>query len=376
MHAVNQRGLIAMMSLWLALGACREQTATPHSVSLNRDRATRVLVQDELQSARQLRLADSPLLTVGGLAKDTSIELRHSNGFLNAAPSTNGELAIIELDRLRFFGADGVHRISLGRQGSGPNEFRGLSHACRSRGDTVVAYDYGLRRLTIATSDGRWVRQIPVEKIGQLPADGCLADGRIILKPFAGSADATIHLLTLQGEVVARINADYDTDPNRRITVFARGREVWRADPLQQEVIGLDQGGHVVRILTLRDALKRMTDAEALANSPEGARAGSRPKSGDVISAKPTYWPLFESAKDGGDRIWFEETVRDGGFAPSVWYAVGDDGRLVGKLSLRFDGDIVPPVVVRFQGDSVWLLRRNAEGIATFSLYRILGQSR
>jgi hypothetical protein len=55
---------------------------------------------------------------------------------------------------IRIFNADGSHRLSIGRSGQGPGEFRWLQHVALIEPDTIVAYDGEQYRVTRFLTDG------------------------------------------------------------------------------------------------------------------------------------------------------------------------------------------------------------------------------
>lgn len=63
---------------------------------------------------------------------------------------------------LRFYGRDGSLRSVVGRQGSGPGEFRIITWIQVLPGDSLLAYDGGQRRMSLWTARGEYVRDIPV----------------------------------------------------------------------------------------------------------------------------------------------------------------------------------------------------------------------
>lgn len=87
-----------------------------------------------------------------------------------------------------MFGPDGKHLRSLGRPGDGPGEFRALFWVGRAAGDSILAWDSGLGRLSIFDPAGRLVRTVvPRQPLGLFPqAAGALAGGRVLLAVRTG----------------------------------------------------------------------------------------------------------------------------------------------------------------------------------------------
>ncbi len=72
--------------------------------------------------------------------------LRLSDGTIVVADGGSSEL--------RFFGPDGMHRLTVGREGEGPGEFRAISAVHRLAGDSVVVFDSRLRRFSVFDKQG------------------------------------------------------------------------------------------------------------------------------------------------------------------------------------------------------------------------------
>src|SRR5690606_23536502 len=86
---------------------------------------------------------------------------------------------------VRFFGADGTLLRTVGREGEGPGEFRALSRLYVLPGDSLLATDVSLDRLTVFDAQGAVARTAPLE---QVPGDGAyfivgrLADGTLLAR--------------------------------------------------------------------------------------------------------------------------------------------------------------------------------------------------
>jgi hypothetical protein len=91
--------------------------------------------------------------------------------------------------QVRIYGADGRLLREMGRAGEGPGEFRAPFWLDRLRGDSIAAWDPALRRLSIFTPSGDFVRAVtPSSLQGVFPqAIGVLPDGRFILASSTGT---------------------------------------------------------------------------------------------------------------------------------------------------------------------------------------------
>lgn len=117
------------------------------------------------------RLAESPTLDIGVAEGDEKYQffqvagaLELSDGRIIVANGGTGEL--------RFYDASGNFHSSTGRQGSGPGEFQDILWIERLAADSIIVYDYRLRRISVFDSLGRFVRTFDlyfIDQIGGFP---------------------------------------------------------------------------------------------------------------------------------------------------------------------------------------------------------------
>jgi len=113
------------------------------------------------------RLGESPTLDIGVVEGDNAYQffnvagaLRLDDGRIVIANAGTGEL--------RIFDAAGTFLSSSGRKGSGPGEFEEMLWIERSAADSLLVYDYRLRRISVFDSFGRIVRSFGLHFIDQL----------------------------------------------------------------------------------------------------------------------------------------------------------------------------------------------------------------
>lgn len=86
-------------------------------------------------------------------------------------------------DEVRYYDATGRHRVTSGRSGSGPGEFRALRWLGAAGDSTIVAYDATLQRVSILSSTGAFLRsfQLNDSDLGAAPTvAGVLDDGSVL----------------------------------------------------------------------------------------------------------------------------------------------------------------------------------------------------
>ena len=130
-------------------------------------------------------LADRPLWTV---AAEPDLEIGLLEGaepyqlsqVQSARRLSDGRIVIANggTHDLRFFDAAGTHLTSVGREGEGPGEFKGLGLAIVLPGDTLAAYDWNLRRVSFFDPGGGFVRSVGFDFPAGFPVPiGRFADG-------------------------------------------------------------------------------------------------------------------------------------------------------------------------------------------------------
>lgn len=147
-----------LLVLACVLGAC-DRAAAPSFTA--RDSAGVNLIEYAPGAAfPDLALSSEPTLVLGGLNLDPDLELYQASHALRLA---DGRIVVANqgTDQIRFYGPDGAHLRTVGREGGGPGEFRQLWGLIRMPGDTLVAWDWTAKRLTVYDPSGELVRVVP-----------------------------------------------------------------------------------------------------------------------------------------------------------------------------------------------------------------------
>jgi hypothetical protein len=123
-----------------------------------------------------------PDVTIGVADGDSAYLLFGARG---AARLSNGHIAVMNsgTNQIHVYDEEGRHVRTIGRRGNGPGEFNGLQRIGAIHGDTIVAYDIFLGRMTFFAPDGGVARTLPIEPFGNgvLPrAAGFTGDGRLL----------------------------------------------------------------------------------------------------------------------------------------------------------------------------------------------------
>lgn len=122
-------------------------------------------------------MSERPLLDIGTLEGDEAYQLFQVS---DAVRLPDGRVVVANngSSELRFFDANGRHLLSTGRKGEGPGEFQGLGAVVLVR-DSIAAYDWNLRRVSIFGLDGTFARSFGLQFPSGSPQPvGTFADGR------------------------------------------------------------------------------------------------------------------------------------------------------------------------------------------------------
>lgn len=130
------------------------------------------------------RVPGPPLVDIGVLERDSLYQLFR---VVDAARLSDGRIVVANAgtSELRYYDAEGSHLRSAGRQGGGPGEFERIAWIESVAGDSVLAYDAGLRRLSTFGPAGRFLRNRTLRSAGEAAsadAVGRFADGSYLLE--------------------------------------------------------------------------------------------------------------------------------------------------------------------------------------------------
>lgn len=176
--------LSALVGAPLLLAACGGGDAADRPRASVRDSAGVVIVQNAApaEEARDT-LGDNPAWAVGVLEGAPEYQMYEVRG---ATRLSDGRLAVLNsgTKEVRFYSADGEYLSASGGDGEGPGEFREMGELYRLPGDSLLVYDWRLRRLSLLDPQGAFVRSIAVpmpEGVFPFPA-GMLNEDQIAMR--------------------------------------------------------------------------------------------------------------------------------------------------------------------------------------------------
>lgn len=375
-HMTTSARKSALLAVPVLLAACGDPPARTTTATVVRDSAGIAIVENPAAAGDSLawRIASRPALDVGGGATpgeqlfQALAATRLSDGRVVVANSGTHEL--------RFYGPDGRHLLSAGRQGDGPGEFRHLGWVGHLAGDTVAAWDDVQGRLSVFDPRGRFVRAFtPSELPGVFPRlHGTFADGSLVVAtgidlarlPAAGQVwrdTAAFVRVGPDGERLGDLGRfpgteqfaalppggrgafTVDTRPFARRTVTAvRGDRLYVGTGDAYEVAVYDASGKLERLIRRDHRPLAVTDRDredyrasiVTLGGPGGEEFRREQERMLEAAPYPDRMPPYTGLRvDAEGYLWVEEAVRPGERGAGVPWSVFDpEGRLLGSLRL------------------------------------------
>ncbi len=190
-----------VLTVWLA--ACGTGDRPPGPVFRMRDSAGVKLVEN---SAPATRIE----LSVGAAVQEAGSEANPADRLTGLVALGDSMVVVANSGGHSIDAYDGSGRLlwRTGREGKEPGEFEGELRVFRYRGDSLVAYDWNLRRLTVLDLAGQPVRTARLVDAEPNPTVmGALADGSIVV----GSRHLSLALgLNVDSTVIALHSPDGD----------------------------------------------------------------------------------------------------------------------------------------------------------------------
>lgn len=118
-----------------------------------------------------------PALEIAATAADGSLRFTTASW---AAPLADGGVAITDgpEGQVKLVARDGRIRTTIGRRGGGPGEFQGLVWAGSCGAGSIYAWDALAGRVSVFTTEGRYLRQFSLPDARESRQATCSADGR------------------------------------------------------------------------------------------------------------------------------------------------------------------------------------------------------
>ena len=317
--------------------------------------------------ARQWIVSPEPLADIGTVDGDSSYQLYRVE---SAAILSDGRIVIANTgtSELRLYDERGTFIRSIGRDGEGPGEFRNVSNVWAGAGDTLLAWDFQLQRLSIFSADGEFLRSRSSRAQRRHFAAGVLDDGSLIVVeqiPSGGlvagrTIDFEIHLLRddpagAELDTLGRYPHSLafifeipggSSRAARQVTfsaftsIAALGDRVAVATGRGPEIRMHVRDAPGVTVLRWSEPPLPVTDADAdaykqqaLERAPEESRARMRERFADEPFAE--HFPATGRVLlEHGGRLWVEHWMHPHSEDPPMWTVFARDGRMLATVEM------------------------------------------
>jgi hypothetical protein len=150
-----------MLSALLLLAGCGDARRSAVPAEVRDSAGVRIVTSDApaWREGEEWRLSAGPVLSIGELDGTPEYQFERIAGALRRA---DGGIVVADagLRALRFYGADGKFLRSGGRKGGGPGEFEELASVHLAPGDSLLAFDWRLRRVSVFAPAGSPARSV------------------------------------------------------------------------------------------------------------------------------------------------------------------------------------------------------------------------
>ena len=330
-------------------------------------------------------LDTSSVVDIGSQSADPSQEF---SGVVIPVLLSDGRIVVANSgsSELRFFGPDGVWVKSVGRRGGGPGEFEDLGWLDAGAGDTLRTYDWGLRRLSVFTGEGAFVRPVSLLTGGEVSSPrplGMLRDGRLVAlsqnavtlesRPGAGRDTVPLFALDLIRGVADSLGGfpghEYlihtgkgsvsagSLPFGKDLHVLVHGSRVYVGTADGPEVLVLGTDGKVKRVVRWTAAPMPVTPADieayTQAMSQEFGPGQEERRERFLLRLKQTPFPKWKPAYAGllagpEGSIWIRRYTEPDWSAPTDFEVFDSTGRWLGEV--RMPAGYVP---IRITTDAV-----------------------
>ncbi len=173
----------------------------------------------ELAPASEWEVSAAPGVTIGVVEGNAPYELHRVTA---AVRTRDGRIIVANsgTSELRVFDSAGIFLTAIGREGSGPGEFRDAITLFTHAGDSLVAYDRGTGRFSLFSPDGPFIRQLQIDGRA-FPWDDWLHAGAWV----SGVRDATLRPCV--AAALEAIGVSDGQDPPYRRAILDDAGHLW-----------------------------------------------------------------------------------------------------------------------------------------------------
>lgn len=221
---------------WFGLGCGVGEPGEDNAVTVRDSAGVRVVENGDAAARDTWAVHREPALDVGRAQGPAEYQL---SGVTDVERTSDGRLLVANTGSasLLFYDSAGRHVRTAGGEGNGPGEFRGLGETVLSRGDTILAWDNRLDRLSVFSPDGEFVRSRtlrPPEEAPVLGFQGPSDDGGLVMTARSRSPSGggpfrrSVGFYLYRGDRTAdHLVARYPGDQGYRWNYRLQGREAF-----------------------------------------------------------------------------------------------------------------------------------------------------
>jgi hypothetical protein len=369
MHHSRVRSLILASTALLA-SACGSADGNDRDAFTVRDSAGVRIAESAAPAWRDgeaWRLSEEPVLEIGMLDGPPAYQFGQITGVTR---TSSGDVIVADgqAKDVRWFGPDGRHLRSAGREGGGPGEFKALSRPVRLRGDSVAVFDWSNGRLTVFAPDGTLAGElaVDVEPGSGFPfPTGALSDGSVIFSrsPAFMTGGPTgpvrnpmtvLRLTRPENEwsevATAPGRESFVTGTGNQIsvqsppfgrssTVTAAGDSYWIGTTDRYELTRHRADGTVTLVVRRPIPNRQVTPGDVnslfeqrLAWHTDEARRTEQERTLRSMPLPETMPAFAEVRAAGDDHLWVREYAVELD-APGAWSVFDDNGRFLGSVT-------------------------------------------
>ncbi|MGE3524583.1 MAG: hypothetical protein AB7I33_01530 [Gemmatimonadales bacterium] len=374
-YQVRRTIRVGLMVLLAGAAACGKESADGEPASVRRDSSGVEIVINHAPAWEEPQRwpgREPPLVQIGSVDGAPQYQLAQVRGLLRLP---DGRVALADFGSLqvRFYAADGTFLSSTGRQGAGPGEFQSLGYLGPYREDSLVVWDWRLRRVSIFDDSGHFGRQVILQGGAMVPAlAGALGDGSVIATNsgifgnetqsglrrdttfiFRHAADGAFldTVAVLPGEeTYIHVGENSVTSMQlpfgRRAFVAVADSGVYAGASDRYEIRWYSPAGELRRIIR-RDVPVRPVDDSMIAvykRKDEEAMLGN-PRLDDRTREYlgqlrneipfPTTMPAFGDLKtDRAGNLWVQAYLAPGDTSAAPWTVFDSTGQMLGQMTL------------------------------------------
>lgn len=375
----NWQGYLALLVAGLSL-ACGDAVGRHSGAGpIVRDSAGITIAESDQPiwgEGQEWHLSETPELEIGLVDGPEEYQLfqvlsvtRLDNGTIVVANSGSHEI--------RFYDSHGRFITQVGRQGDGPGEFQQLHRVGTTAGDTVVAWDPQLKRLTYFAPDGELVRVVsPGPITGVFPeVRGLFSDGSVILtngfQPHAVLAagnrvqrDSTIYLyFDPSGTLIDTVGRYPGTERyaavessggqsgsftvrdlpfGRRTLSAAGGLHLYIGTGDRYEIGEYSRSGELKRLIRVPHPIATVSDSDIrqyiAAEVQAAGVSGDERRQLEATLREVPYpgtMPAYAGLEvDREGNLWVQAARRPGNSGLSRWTIFDADGRMLGTVDV------------------------------------------